>query len=228
MSAWADSASCKGMTKEYSSHIWPDDDETSEPDQGALNAARQRCATCPVRRACFEEVMRIEAGKPVVDRAMLWAGLTPEQRHSIEKRVGMRCRCGAVRDPFLVRRGIYRCAMNCGEPEKTMPAVPDNGDRWNRRHSKLAVRIVAHLVEHTQIGDFAPAPSALARELSAPYSDVKRVYEALVSDHTLLAHGGKGDRQFLRQVDSATMKRWIDSRVSLSGTSLTNARSEDR
>lgn len=47
---------------------------------------RALCAGCPVRRDCFDDVMRSERGIPETHRAGFCAGLSAVERHQIEHR----------------------------------------------------------------------------------------------------------------------------------------------
>lgn len=51
----------------------------------AVARCREICAGCPVRLACFEQVMADEANAPFGGRWGVYAALTAKERHAIEK-----------------------------------------------------------------------------------------------------------------------------------------------
>lgn len=73
--AWLDDAACAGMN--------PDD---FFPERGAYyTAARAACAACPVAAQCLEAAMREERGAGITGRFGMRGGMTPEDRHRLEK-----------------------------------------------------------------------------------------------------------------------------------------------
>lgn len=42
--------------------------------------ARRVCQSCPVRLLCLDTAMRTEGDLPVMERAGMWGGLTPQER----------------------------------------------------------------------------------------------------------------------------------------------------
>lgn len=186
---WQDDALCPSVPWErFFDDIWNDDepvlnDRPPAPDLEALERARAICRRCPVRRSCLMDELAAEQGDGVTKRFGLRALMTPHQRWSLEKRgVYPRCpRCSQPADPVEYLAGEWTC---CHMPHTVAP-LPDEGDEWYKRHTKLAVTIVAWLREHVERGTGAPTPAVLSEELSVRTNDVRRIYRALVEDGTL-------------------------------------------
>lgn len=51
----------------------------------SYTAARQVCDRCPVRTPCLDYALAHEADLPRDDRAGIWGGLTPHQRHQLQR-----------------------------------------------------------------------------------------------------------------------------------------------
>lgn len=157
------SALCNGAD----SSIWFEDRWADKriPFTKGLEKARTFCDACPVRRDCLAQEMEYEKGAMAQHRAGVYAGFTPAQRHSLEKRgtdyVGA--------DPVEVRRNI-----------------PDRGDQWEERHTDLARSIITWLVEHTPEGMEIPSAAKLSRILGSRVNDVRRVYDALKEDRVIV------------------------------------------
>ena len=96
------------------------------------------------------------------------------------------CRTVCSRCP--VRRECYgeiACPNWC-DIDRTMPPIDDRGDRWTRRHTTLARKVLRWLNDGGyRIGFVLPRPSTLADEWKDRRNDMIRVYEALVADGTL-------------------------------------------
>jgi hypothetical protein len=182
---WLDEAICKGAgtTFFYERPLPIDEDGARTIDVEAVDEARTMCDVCPVRGQCFEQVMREESGKAITNRDGVYAGMTPHQRHSAEKRRAVECPvCGAMLDPALVRAGIVRCPVNARHVSRTSVPIPEDGDGWTKRHTGLARRVVQHLDD---TDESVRRPQTLAREWGERPTDMARVYEALVMDGTL-------------------------------------------
>lgn len=189
---WRDYAGCADVrTEVFFEDIWPlQDDDTvdpkyaAKPDPEALGAARNICRNCPVRVSCHAAEMEAEDGKAVSLRYGLRALLTPEQRHSLEKR-RWRCRCGAVLDPADLIAGRRRCPRSCGAAETAFPPLADTGDEWGRRHTDAARKVLAHMEEHVAVGAEMPTTRELVVLLGVRRADLDRVYAAFIIDGEL-------------------------------------------
>ena len=181
--------------------IWPDEDNPNGPNlnEEALADARSVCGGCPVRTACYESVMTYERGTAAMYRMGFVADMTPLQRWSAEHRSTVYCpECGATMDPRAVREGDVACPNWCAI-DRTMPPIPDSGDRWTRRHTTLARKMVRYLVENdVKEGDKLPRPRALAEQWGDRANDLCRVFEALAADGTLTLEGGTYRRGVIR------------------------------
>jgi len=83
--------------------------------------ARALCDTCGERRECLDAAMVHEVGTIESQRFGIYAGLTPEQRYTLERRGdSWRCWCGDLRDPIDLRAGLLCCAT-CNRGGETSP-----------------------------------------------------------------------------------------------------------
>lgn len=165
---WRADAVCKGLNQDiFFDDIWTND-RVDQYDVDALYRARKLCAVCPVRVGCLSTALKAEAGMAAKFRAGLFAGLTPLQRSSLEKRGW-----DGVQDPwdFIAGNGVR--------------PIPDGGDDWNERHSRLAKLVVAWMIDNTIPGYAMPRPSVLADTFSVRKADMMRVYESFVEDGTI-------------------------------------------
>lgn len=194
---WQDRATCvlSRLTDDvFFDDVWPPSEDSTEHGADlcpeALAAAREVCDRCPVRRACFHESMREERGSAAKFRFGVLAGTTPLQRWSIEHRGSAYCpQCGTTLDPNSLRAGEIVCPEEC-PIDRTVPTIPDGGDRWTRRHTTLARKVIRHLLEDIAVDGEVLRPSTLAEVWKERRTDMTRVYEALVTDGTL-AYDGK-------------------------------------
>lgn len=163
------------------------------------------CARCPVRRRCFTEVMKAEAGAISVDyRSGFQAGLTPGQRHALARRGIWQCpSCGEAFDPLAFTLGELEC--DCGTAWSVRP-LPADGAAWFDRHTELGEKVVAWMIETTAPGDVVPLPTHLARSLKARKEDMVQVYEALLLDGTL--ERCEKPKRYVRVGQTAAMQRW--------------------
>lgn len=146
------------------------------------------CEACPVRRPCAVYTIGHESEVLPEERFGIAAGMTPEQRTSLMRRKTLRCKCGEVRDPIQLRDGLVACTR-CKTSEQT-PPIPEQGDRWAKRHTTLARKIMVWMTEHSLVeGDELPSAAALARELGATQHDTIRVYHGLHAEGTLSRQG---------------------------------------
>lgn len=203
MTDWADKAPCKGQGELFFEEVWPDED-VAWALPSALRLARSICDSCPVRRQCFEEGMRAEAGVKATLRFGVRAGFTPEQRRSLETSEWRCPHDGTVYDPATLRLGSAVC-RTCAAVF-TRPAVPDDGDKWKPRHARLYKRCVAFFHEAYSVGSPVPEVSALAVEWGVRHNDVMRVYLALADDGAIAR---AGDR-WVKQAPTALAASWLD------------------
>jgi hypothetical protein len=190
--SWREQASCRGSNHLFYGSVFPYEDEPWTADPAGLAAARAICSGCPVRRECAVAILEQEDGLAIEERYGLTAGLTPQQRWSLSRRNTMRCKCGYVRDPLDLLAGRLECPR-C-TIDLVVPGIPETGDRWAKRHTTLARKLIAWLIEHTERGDKIPNPTKMAPELGATLHDVIRVYEGLVADGTLMREGRRYTR----------------------------------
>lgn len=174
------------------------------PVSVAYANARDFCDCCPVRRSCLKQCMEIEAKDNVgLDyRAGIFAGMTPAQRYALHKRgTPLECPdCGEGYDPVDMREGKQVCS--CGTTS-TAP-IPDRGDQWTDRHTKLARITIGWMSENIEQGADMPDALTLSRTLKVGVKDLRRVYQALIEDHVLLKTKGKLRRRHV----SASAKQW--------------------
>lgn len=200
---WLDQADCSHATHLFYDGVWPNG-EDAPLDAGALAACRLVCDHCPVKRKCVELVMAQEAGYAAANRFGVAAGMTPAQRWSLGKREALACEdCGRTLDPTDLRNGDYRCF--CGA-SRTVAPIPDDGDRWSRRHTTLARRALAYLVDGSDPGVELPAPKALADAWGVHKRDMKRVYEELCAD-SLIRRNAEGTA-WVVSAHSAPGREW--------------------
>lgn len=212
MPEWEAEAACLGfLPVAFFEAIWPDGSRSEFPDGSALAQARSVCRRCPVRGACFVDCMTAEAGEAAKNRHGLFAALTPLQRASLEKRgqgvPEAPCCTNRVWDPIEHLTGEMHC-LSCHTVTQ-VPPLPDGGDAWTPRHSRLAEDVVRWIVDNTELGQQLPQPSTLAREFGRRKADMQRVYDALVQDGTLArVSGGAGHDRFVREGQLSVTKRW--------------------
>ena len=185
---WRDSAACLNTVPNIDFFDLMLLDELCEE---CIVSVREVCHTCPVRRACFTEIMADERGREAADRHGVRAYLSPGQRESIEKRGITSCpACGSVRDPVLLAQGTLHCPRRCGFPDRSIIPPPHQGDQWTKRHTTLSKRIVGWLVDSVDPGQDVPGPSQMSDLMGGVRrSDVLRVYRELVKDGTLVQSG---------------------------------------
>lgn len=167
-------AACKGHPLEI---FFPDGEK---PMSEALDLARSYCDTCPVRVECFLMAMEAEDGESADYRAGIYAGTTPQQRHAFDKRkLPYGCgKCGQAYDPVELRRG----QLHCGCDFMKVPVLPDRGDQWTERHTKLARMALNWFIHHVDDGAEVPDALSLSRTLKVGVKDMRRVYQALRED----------------------------------------------
>lgn len=219
---WRDSAACLTEDPEmFFDAVWPIGavDKSGElvldhgihPNTEALEACRKVCDACPSRRDCFAHAMEMEDGEGASYRFGVVAGTTPLQRWSIEHRKSAVCPlCGAALDPNSVRAGEITCVNWC-DIDRTVPPLPDDGDRWTRRHTTLARKVVRWLVEEVGVGTTIPRPTALAEKWKERRTDMTRVYAALVADGTIEFR----DEAYFRRPAPRAWKTWEPAHLAL-------------
>ncbi len=199
MANWRESAAClHAPTEVFFDDIWPA--EGGFHELNLVFAKEMHCHDCPVRRACLEAEMEMERGNEAADRHGLRGFLTPGQREAIEKRGIARCPdCGSMRDPVLLANGILRCPVGCARPDRLVVPPPYNGDQWTKRHTTLSARIVAWIIDNTDVGDSVPPPTEMSEMMGGiRRSDVQRVYSALVDEHTLVRDDSAAHARYSR------------------------------
>jgi hypothetical protein len=195
MRDWRERAACleaDGKVQMFFEDIYPDTIELASgvervgpPDREALATARSFCDRCPVRRECFAQALEDDDGNQVDFRFGLRGGMTPAQRWSAEHRKTVCCPvCDTVLDPNSIRSGEIACPNWC-DIDRTLPPIPDEGDKWNRRHSTLARKVVRWIVEEVTVGAVLTSPSRLADQWQERRTDMVRLFKALVLDGTL-------------------------------------------
>jgi hypothetical protein len=206
---WRDESPCKGAWNVFFEGVFPDDESPTTIDLDGYARARGICETCGVRRECGLAVMTDEAERPLEDRDGVFAGMTPGQRYSLERRGTIRCDCGHVRDPLQLIDGVLACEA-CGTTE-SVPVVPLMGDRWAKRHTTLARKLVGWLIENIEDEAKLPQPSGMVEILGSSVHDVVRVYEGLVADGTLRCRTDEGQHPtYYRNGALRAAERWHD------------------
>lgn len=186
--SWRMAAPCLGSTRIFFEDVYGPGCEEGR-DETALVLAQALCASCPVRRSCAVDVLEQEQGLPPQDRYGVCASMTPEQRYSLAERGTLRCGCGHLRDPLDLIEGHFKCPR-C-KIDRLVPGIALDGDRWRKRHTTLARKVMAYMVEHVDVGQLLPPPTHLAKAFKCRVQDMIRVYEALTADGTLEAGRGK-------------------------------------
>jgi hypothetical protein len=173
---WLRFADCHGTNIE----TWYEDPLPFDApiNKDALDFARFVCSNCPSRRACAGYVLAAEAGQGVEQRDGIWAGMTPAQRHSIEKRGGL-----GYADPIDYIAG-YDTAK-----KREVPPVPDTGDQWSRHYTTLARKLLRWLATNVPEGAELPTQSHICDALACRPGALRRVLDALVADGTLELRG---------------------------------------
>lgn len=171
-------------------------------DSPHLALRDETCARCPVRRPCLEDAMEFEGDSGVTRRFGVWAAMTPAQRHALNERGWWRCpQCAETLDPMALITGELEC--DCGW-EETLPPLSENGVAWKQHHADLAELVVVWLVENVEVGGRVPTPTALHAILGVRKHNLRRVYEFLVHDGTLV----KTDGGYRRQAATPVLLRW--------------------
>lgn len=186
--SWRASAPCLGSTRVFFEDVYGPGCEEGR-DEAALDIAIALCGGCPVRRSCAVDALEQEDGLGPTERFGVCAGMTPEQRYSLAERGTLRCGCGHLRDPLDLVVGHFKCPR-C-KIDRIVPGIDPNGDRWRKRHTTLARKVMAYMVEHVEVGKLMPPPTHLAKDMKCRIQDMIRVYEALVADGTLIAGRGR-------------------------------------
>lgn len=218
--AWLLRAACKDEpTPTFFDRIWPVDsaEEQPEPLEERLAYARSFCDRCTVRQTCFAEVMEQEGDDPAMYRYGLRAGLTPAQRWSLKHRGTIDCPvCEYPLDPKDLRAGVYRCLWNGCDIDRELPPVPDAGDKWGRRHTTLARKVLRWLEDHVAEGATIPPAKALATEWGDRKTDMSRVYQALLIDGSLVKVRTTYIRGTVRRHEAFNPDRWVPAHLVLS------------
>lgn len=195
-------ASCKEMRPGvFFEDVWF---RERRPYTEALAKARTSCDACVVRWECLDMEMAAEHGIIDTHRSGVFGGFTAQQRHSLEKRgASLHCECGEAYDPVQLRAGDLDCQF-CGRKGYMAP-IPDRGDGWTQRHTKMAQDVIAWLVENVEPNAEAPTSAKLARTLSIRVNDLRRVYDALQDDHILV----RTDGVLVRKAAAASSKNYL-------------------
>lgn len=207
---WTELVPCRGATEVMYGRVWPVDPDTGEqvlePVASELRRARRVCLSCPSRERCIERVMTDEHTRAAENRYGVAAGTTPAQRWSMEKRGTWRCEtCDRVLDPMKVIVGTLYCE-HCRKAARRVGLIPDGGDDWQPRHTTLARRVVAYIVEEHGVGENVANPTALSDAWGARRNDMVRVFEQLLVDGTLTTVGNGSRRTWVRS--GGTVAAW--------------------
>lgn len=187
-------AACRDMpTEAFFDDVWHDPWDHRSVDHAALEAVREVCGGCPVRRECHTDAMEEEGERPVKLRHGLRALLTPAQRYTLSKRK-WRCRCGVALDPAHLQQGVRRCPIMCGVPHRKVPAIPDQGEEWTRRHTEVARLVLEWMEENVEVGEQMPTSVDLHLTLNVRRAYIDRVYAALTQDGVLHRTGNRYTR----------------------------------
>lgn len=167
------------------SSIWFDDQWSDTPYTVALQNARDICDQCPARVACLKLAMQAEGEDGVDYRAGIYAGLTPQQRHA------------------LFKRGTAWQGVDTVELRQD---IPDRGDQWTDRHTKLARMTINWLINN--VDDLAEIPDALSlsRKMKVGVKDLRRVYQALRDDHVIRRNP---EGKLVLRNTPAAVDRWL-------------------
>lgn len=176
MSPVKSEVACAEKTELFFEDLW------TAPYSVSLAAARDHCDTCPARVGCLKLAMEIEGTSSLDYRAGIYAGFTPQQRHS------------------LMKRGT---AFEGIDPVELRQDIPDRGDQWTARHTKLARIVIDWLASNIDVGAVVPEPLPLSRQLKVGVKDLRRVYTALKEDHVIVEDGDVLVRQ-----QTAASARW--------------------
>lgn len=203
--SWREQAPCVGSTSIFYEDVYGPECGNGEPDPEGLAFAVAICGSCPVRRECGVDVLETERGLSPDERFGIAAGLTPEQRYSLDARGTLRHSCGHVRDPLALAAGCLVCPA-CGI-DRAVPPIPLDGDRWRKRHTTLARKVVAWMVPNVPLEGLLPPPTTLAVEMKCRVQDMVRVYEALSADGILDPGNGRRPK-YRRATKTGVRKDW--------------------
>jgi len=173
---WLEWAACRGAPPAIFYEDTEDDD--GNPNSAGVAVARAVCALCPVRYECADHALHEEKGLAVdsLERVGIRGGLTPAQRWSIEKRGGLK---GA--DPLDLIAGTQN--------GRSVPPIPDEGDRWSRHHTTLAHKVLRWLAVNVPEGGRVPSQTAVCEAIPCMPGPLRIVLDAFVADGTLDLHG---------------------------------------
>lgn len=196
-------ASCKDMRAGvFFEDVWL---RERRPYTEALTKARTTCDSCPVRWECLDMEMSAEHGMSDMYRSGVFGGFTASQRHSLEKRgASLTCPCGEAYDPVQLRAGDLDCQF-CGRTGYMAP-IPNRGDSWTARHTKMAQDVIAWLVENVEPDAEAPSAAKLAIAMKIRVNDLRRVYESLAADHILVR---TDEGVLVRKATAASTRNWL-------------------
>lgn len=138
----------------------------------AVAHCRDICAVCPVRIECGEQSLTEEGNSDIANRFYVRAYMTPGQRLSVHRRGGLK-----GRDPMKLVKG--------DDNGRSVPPIPDEGDRWSKHHLTLARKLIRWMSEACPVGQKLPASAVIQEHLGCNPAPLQRVLEALVQDGTL-------------------------------------------
>jgi WhiB family redox-sensing transcriptional regulator len=78
---WRDDARCRTVGIGIFFHS-----ATSKAATACDREAKSVCQYCPVRQPCLDEAMAREGSRPTEERGGIWGGLTPRERHLLDRR----------------------------------------------------------------------------------------------------------------------------------------------
>ncbi len=83
--------------------------------QHRAEAARAKavCALCPIRAACLEETMRVEAQPGYFVRHGIFGGFTAQERYELAGTTGREWVCEVCAEPFVAVRARKTCTPRC-------------------------------------------------------------------------------------------------------------------
>ena len=170
---WMEASLCKTMTDLF----YEGEDENDEPVPIDTLECQRVCAHCAVRVECGTQILFEEGNARVEDRHGFRAYMTPGQRESVSRRGGL-----LGRDPMYVVNGV--------DGERLVPAVPLEGDGWNKHYSQLMRRTQALLEETLWDGEPVPVVKVLAKIMDVNPTPLRKVLDALVQSG-VLNYGGE-------------------------------------
>lgn len=104
MPGWRDDAACTSVPTE----MFYTDGAPGQCHQREYNMAKQICFGCPVKEDCLAEAMQLERNSSRSDRAGIWGGLGPRERHNMWKKIKTTDEAFCKEGHAMDKENVYR------------------------------------------------------------------------------------------------------------------------